>query len=64
MKLYAQRPNDIQDVDGAIANGGIDWALLDSLVFGEDEAKASSLIERRYNEMVRAYRDLKARWGR
>ncbi len=64
MKLYAQRPNDIQDVDGAIANGGIDWALLDSLVFGEDEAKASSLIERRYDEMVRAYRDLKARWER
>lgn len=64
MKLYAQRPNDIQDVDGAIANGGIDWALLDSLVFGEDEAKASSLIERHYDEMVRAYRDLKARWER
>ena len=64
MKLYAQRPNDLQDIDGAASNGSIDWTLLDTLVFGEDEAKASSLIERRYDEMVRAYKDLKARWGR
>lgn len=64
MKLYAQRPNDLQDIDSAASNGSIDWALLDTLVFGEDEAKASSLIERRYDEMVRAYKDLKARWGR
>lgn len=63
MKLYAQRPNDLQDIDSAASNGSIDWALLDTLVFGEDEAKASSLIERRYDEMVRAYKDLKARWG-
>lgn len=64
MKLYAQRPNDMQDIDSAVSGGSIDWGLLDSLVFGEDEAKASSLIERGYGEMVRAYRDLKARWGR
>ena len=64
MKLYAQRPNDLQDIDGAASNGSIDWTLLDTLVFEEDEAKTSSLIERRYDEMVRTYKDLKARWGR
>jgi len=54
----------LQDIDGAIASGQMDWGLLETLVYGEDEAKASCLVERRYEEMVRAYETIKARWGR
>ena len=64
MKLYAQRPNDVQDIDGAIASGQMDWELLETLVYGDDEAKASCLVERHYEEMVRAYETIKARWER
>lgn len=63
MKLYAERPQDIQDLDSAAASGQIDWALLDRLVHDPDEAQASALSERRYREMVGAYQRFRGRAG-
>lgn len=62
MKLYAERPNDVQDVDAAAERGAIDWQLLDHLVYDSDESKASALSERRYREMVGAYERFCERW--
>lgn len=64
MKLYACRPNDLQDIDGAAENNQLDWDLLDKLVYSSDEASASCLSERRYQEMVEAYERFKRRWLR
>lgn len=64
MKLYAERPNDIQDMDGAVSSGELDWNLLEELVYGSGEAKASALSVRRYSEMTEAYERLKARCKR
>lgn len=62
MKLYAGRPNDLQDIESVVANNALDWELLEHLVFDEDEAKAATNIERRYREMVDAYKRLKGKW--
>lgn len=64
MKLYACRPNDLQDIDGAAQSGLLDWELLDRLVYSGDEAKGSCLSERRYWEMTEAYERFKGRWLR
>ncbi len=64
MKLYAERPNDLQDIDGAAMQGLIDWDLLEKLVYDPNEAQASILAERRYHEMVDAYERFKERCGR
>lgn len=61
MKLYAERPNDLQDIESAANKGMVDWDLLEKLVYDKDEAAASSLSERRYNEMVASYERFKAR---
>lgn len=61
MKLYAERPNDMQDIESAACKGMIDWDLLEKLVYDKDEAAASSLSERRYDEMVASYERFKAR---
>lgn len=55
MKLYAQRPNDMQDIESAANRNLIDWNLLERLVRDPSEAAASALSERRYKEMVSAY---------
>lgn len=62
MKLYAQRPNDIQDVESAAKADLINWDLLEYLVYNDDEARASTNIERRYNEMVDAFERFKEAW--
>lgn len=62
MKLYAGRPNDLQDIESVVADNALDWELLEHLVFDEDEAKAATNIERRYREMVDAYKRLKEKW--
>lgn len=64
MKLYAERPNDVQDVDGAVRAKRIDWNLLERLVYARDEAKASSLSEQRYRQMTEAYERMKERLRR
>ena len=64
MKLYAERPNDTQDIDGAVRVGSVDWDLLEELVYGRNEARASALSERRYREMTEAYQRMKERFGR
>lgn len=62
MKLYAQRPNDMQDIESAAQQGKLNWSLLDMLVFDPDEAAASSLSPRRYGEMVDAYKRFRERF--
>ncbi|MDD6290017.1 MAG: DUF6036 family nucleotidyltransferase [Eggerthellales bacterium] len=64
MKLYAERPSDIQDIDGAVSAGEIDWDLLERLVYSDDEAAASALSTRRYEEMKSAFERMKERCGR
>lgn len=62
MKLYAQRPNDIQDIESVAKANLINWNLLEHLVYSEDEAKASTNIKRRYDEMVDAFERFKKDW--
>lgn len=64
MKLYAERPNDIQDIDAAARDGLVDWCVLDRLVQDPDEARAAALSSRRYKEMVGAYERYRKRWER
>ncbi len=64
MKLYAYRPNDIQDLESAAKNNLIDWDILENLVYNEDEARAAVLSERRYKEMVHAYKLFKEKCKR
>ena len=63
MKLYASRPNDIQDIDGAAQRGLIDWELLEKLVYDHNEASASALSPNRYKELVYFYEQFKRKWG-
>lgn len=62
MKLYAQRPNDVQDIKSAAEADLIDWDLLEHLVYDNNEAKAAMNIERRYKEMVDAFERFKEVW--
>ncbi len=64
MKLYAERPHDLQDMDNAARQGLVDWELLDHLVRASDEAQASALSARRYREMLGAYERFCERIGR
>ncbi len=59
MKLYAQRPNDLQDIRSAAQRNLIDWDVLEHLVYDKDEAKASNIVVRRYSEMVDAFNKFK-----
>ena len=63
MKLYAARPNDMQDIECAARSGKLDWSLLEHLVYGPGEADASILSQRRYREMVDAYEEFKGRFA-
>lgn len=57
MKLYGWRPNDIADLTSEAFLEQVDWDLLDRLVYGDNEAKASALSPRRYEEMVSIYEE-------
>lgn len=57
MKLYGWRPNDIADLTSKSFLDRVDWDLLDRLVYGDDEARASALTPRRYEEMVSIYEE-------
>lgn len=59
MKLYADRPSDRIDVESAVRRGAISLDKLDQLVYGEDEAAASALSDRRYREMIWSYERMK-----
>jgi hypothetical protein len=59
-KLYAMRPPDVKDLSSPEVINQIDWNLLEHLIYNKDEAKASALNERRYDEMVQAYKYYKA----
>ena len=62
MKLFASRPNDIQDIDGVAQRGLIDWELLEKLVYDHNEASASALSPNRYKELVYFYEQFKKKW--
>ena len=55
MKLYGWRENDQEDLNSPEFISQLNWNLLDELVFSEDEAQASMLVERRYKEMRDLY---------
>ena len=59
MKLYADRPTDGIDVKEAIRRGLIDLNALERLVYDADEAKASAISPRRYDEMVYSYEKMR-----
>ena len=63
MKLYGWRPNDQQDLESPAMLDAIDWDKLDQLVRDPDEAMASALSPRRYQEMVFVYEDYARRHG-
>ncbi|MDR0499780.1 MAG: hypothetical protein LBG97_00830 [Coriobacteriales bacterium] len=60
-KLYAMRQSDIEDLESQGVVNAIDWDKLDKLVYDADEALASALSRRRYDEMVYAYEQYKER---
>ena len=63
MKLRVVRLNDYYfGYRGVIAKKILDWEFLEHLVFDEGGAKAIVIAERRYREMVDAYRRLKEKW--
>ncbi len=63
MKLYSCRPNDIEDLESPAMLAAIDWDVMDRLVYGKDEAAASALSRRRYDEMASAYEKFARRHG-
>ena len=63
MKLYAWRPTDQEDLESPQLLRQINWDLMDELVHGEEEARASALSPRRYREMAGLYDDYARRHG-
>lgn len=64
MKLYAWRPNDIEDITSPAFLERLNWEQLEYLVYNDNEAKASALSERRYNEMVHIFEMYKEQYRR
>jgi hypothetical protein len=62
MKLYAWRPNDIEDITSSATLSKVDWDKLDMLVYDPNEAQAAALVPRRYAEMVAIYEDYRRRY--
>lgn len=62
MKLYAWRPNDIEDLTSPAFLENLNWEQLEYLVYDNDEAKASALSERRYKEMTHIFELYKERY--
>lgn len=59
MKLYGMRPPDIEDLRSPEVLDGIDWDILEMLVYDNNEARASAMSERRYREMADAFEEYK-----
>lgn len=59
MKLYgyAFRGNDRQDLESEAFLDGLDWNLLDELIYGADEAYASQTSSTTYERLVDSYGD-------
>ena len=62
MKLYALRPNDIEDLSSPNVLARINWELLVHLVYSDGEAKASCQSDRRYQDPLYAYREYEGRY--
>ena len=54
-KLYADRPQDKQDVIAVVPY--VDWDALERYALNDDEAKASALNERNYNDFLFTYNE-------
>ena len=54
-KLYSLRPQDSEDISSENVLRDINWELLEHLVYDEDEAQASKIVEHRYKEMVKNF---------
>lgn len=61
-KLCSNRDTDRADVDASTVRSALDWQLLDTLARSEDEAKASALNDRCYQEFLTRYEAYVARW--
>ncbi len=62
-KLYSAREKDRQDIIADSVLQNIDWDLLEYLAVNENEAKASALNERSYNDFLFDYREYVRRYG-
>lgn len=61
-KLHSPREKDKKDISNKAVIAAIDWELLDRLATAEDELKAASLNNFRYNEFLDAYHDYVKRY--
>ena len=62
-KLCSFRDTDRADVESETVREALDWNLLDHLARDEDEAKASALNDRCYNEFLTRYEEYVSRWS-
>jgi len=58
-KLYRNEKYDLEDYKSILASTSLNWELLERLVYDENEARASMMIPRHYEDMVYAYRAFK-----
>lgn len=63
MKLFASRGSDEADLRSDSLLKNLDWKLLDELVLGENEAKASVLADANYRSLVMSYQGYRAAYG-
>lgn len=54
-KLHSPRDTDLRDIESEAVINSVDWALLEKLALDENEARASALNERSYNEFKSHY---------
>ena len=62
-KLYSPRDKDRQDLVSEEVLNNLDWDRLKHLALDEDEAKASAMNERRYQDFLFDYREYVRRYG-
>ena len=54
-KLYRNEKTDLEDFQRILESTSLDWELLERLVYKENEARASMIVPKRYEEMISAY---------
>jgi len=54
-KLYSMRPTDKSDIESKEVLMHMDWDLLERLAVADDEARASALNDRNYNDFKMSY---------
>mgnify|MGYP007096547360 CR=1 FL=1 len=61
-KLCSHRDTDLADVENPTVRENLDWDLLDYLAHSENEAKASAMNDRCYQEFLIRYETYVRRW--